>query len=365
MKIKEITSCIEEFAPLSLQESWDNAGLLTGDPSFDVDSALIALDITEEVIDDAIRHGEKLIIAHHPLIFSGIKKLNGNNYVEKALIKAIKNDIAIYAAHTNIDVVKNGVSWRMAQKLGLKNVTTLSGEKGLLKKLIVYVPVSHAESIRGALFNAGAGEIGNYDSCSFNSVGQGTFRGNESTNPYVGKPGELHVEEEVRIETVFPVYLQQRIISSMLEVHPYQEVAYDIIPLENKHNSIGLGVVGNIDHEIGATEFLRLVKEVFNCKIIRFAGNTDKIIRKVAVCGGAGSSLINEAIQAKADIFITGDVKYHQFFDAGDKIILADIGHYESEQFTKEVFYELLTKKFPKFAVHLSALDTNPVSYLI
>jgi len=364
LKIKEITSCIEEFAPLSLQESWDNAGLLTGDPSFDVDSALIALDITEEVIDDAIRHGEKLIIAHHPLIFSGIKKLNGNNYVEKALIKAIKNDIAIYAAHTNIDVVKNGVSWRMAQKLGLKNVTTLSGEKGLLKKLIVYVPVSHAESIRGALFNAGAGEIGNYDSCSFNSVGQGTFRGNESTNPYVGKPGELHVEEEVRIETVFPVYLQQRIISSMLEVHPYQEVAYDIIPLENKHNSIGLGVVGNIDHEIGATEFLRLVKEVFNCKIIRFAGNTDKIIRKVAVCGGAGSSLINEAIQAKADIFITGDVKYHQFFDAGDKIILADIGHYESEQFTKELFYEIVTNKFSKFALRLSEVQTNPVNYL-
>jgi len=364
LKIKEIIGCIEDFAPLSLQESWDNAGLLTGDLNSEVESGLIALDITEEVIDDAISHGEKLIIAHHPLIFSGIKKLNGSNYVERALIKAIKNDIAIYAAHTNIDVVKNGVSWRMAQKIGLKNVRTLSGEKGLLKKLVVYVPVSHAELVRESLFNADAGEIGNYASCSFNSVGQGTFRGDESTNPFVGKPGVMHAEEEVRIETVFPTYLERKIITAMLEVHPYEEVAYDIFSLENKHDSIGLGVTGNLEYEIEAKEFLVFVKEVFNCQAIRYAGKTDKKIHKVALCGGAGSLLISEAIHSGADIFITGDLKYHQFFDAEDKIILADIGHYESEQFTKELFYEIVTNKFSKFALRLSEVQTNPVNYL-
>jgi dinuclear metal center YbgI/SA1388 family protein len=364
LKIKDIIECIEEFAPISLQESWDNAGLLTGNPSSEVESALIALDITEEVIDDAIAHGEKLIIAHHPLIFSGIKKLNGNNYVERALIKAIKNDIAIYAAHTNIDVVKNGVSWRMAQKLGLKNISTLSCEKGLLKKLIVYVPVSHAEMVREALFCAGAGEIGNYGLCSFNVFGKGTFRGDESTKPFVGSPGEIHIEEEVKIETVFPAYLQGKIILSILKVHPYEEVAYDIFSLENKHNSLGLGVTGHLEKEILASEFLLLVKDIFHCQAIRYAGKTDKMIRKVALCGGAGISLTNEAIQSGADILITGDIKYHQFFDAEDKIILVDIGHYESEQFTKELFYEIVTNKFSKFAIRLSDVQTNPVKYL-
>jgi dinuclear metal center YbgI/SA1388 family protein len=364
LKIKEIIRCIEEFAPLSLQESWDNAGLLTGESSSEIESALIALDITEEVIDDAISHGEKLIITHHPFIFSGIKKLNGSNYVERALIKAIKNDIAIYSAHTNIDVVKNGVSWRMAQKLGLKNVSTLSGEKGLLKKLVVYVPVSHAELVREALFNAGAGEIGNYSSCSFNSIGKGTFIGNESTKPFVGMQGEMHIEEEVRIETVFPTYLQMKIISVLLEVHPYEEVAYDIYSLENRHGSIGLGVTGFLEKEMTASEFLLKVKVIFNCKAIRYSGKTDKPVRKVALCGGAGISLTREAIQSGSDIFITGDIKYHQFFDAEDKIILVDIGHYESEQFTKELFYEIVTNKFSKFALRLSEVQTNPVKYL-
>jgi hypothetical protein len=252
----------------------------------------------------------------------------------------------------------------MAQKLDLKNISTLSSEKGLLKKLIVYVPADHAEKVRNALFAAGAGEIGNYGSCSFNLVGQGTFRGNDTTNPFVGKPGEMHVEEEVKIETVFPTYLQARILNSLLVVHPYEEVAYDIFPLENRHNSIGLGVIGSLEHEVMATEFLLLVKEVFNCQAIRYSGNADKMIRKVALCGGAGSSLTGEAIQRGADIFITGDLKYHQFFDAEDKIILVDIGHYESEQFTKELFYEIVTNKFSKFAIRLSGVQTNPVKYL-
>ncbi|HNW51017.1 MAG TPA: Nif3-like dinuclear metal center hexameric protein [Prolixibacteraceae bacterium] len=364
MKIKEIIDCIEAYAPVSLQESWDNGGLLTGHPSSEVDSALITLDVTEEVVDEAISHGEKLIIAHHPLIFSGIKKLNGNNSVEKALIKAIKNDIAIYAAHTSIDVVKNGVSWMMARKLQLTHVTTLSKEKGLIKKLVVFVPVNYAGQVRNALFEAGAGEIGNYSSSSFNSEGDGTFKGNHSTSPFVGKPGELHSEREVRIETVFPAYLQGKVVSALLDAHPYEEVAYDVYSLDNQHDSIGLGVVGILAGEMDASAFLQQVKNVFNCQVIRFSGNENRKIKKVALCGGAGFSLLGDAIRANADIFITGDVKYHQFFDAEEKIILADIGHYESEQFTKELFYEIVTNKFSKFAIRLSGVQTNPVKYL-
>jgi len=364
LKIKEIIDCIEAFAPISLQESWDNCGLLTGDPNREAISALITLDVTEKVIDEAITNGDNLIIAHHPFIFSGIKKVNGRNETERILIKAIKNDIAIYAAHTNIDVVKNGVSWMMARKLGLENVSTLSKGSGLLKKLVVFVPGSHAEVVRNALFDAGAGRIGNYGSCSFNSMGEGTFCGDETTKPFVGQPGELCFEKEVKIETVFPFYLQSKIVSSMIKVHPYEEVAYDIFPIENKHDSIGLGVIGMLNSAINASDFLLFAKEAFHCPAIRFAGNIDQKVQRIALCGGAGSSLIGEAMQARADVYITGDIKYHQFFESGDQLILADMGHYESEQFTKELFYEIVTNKFSKFAIRLSDVQTNPVKYL-
>jgi len=361
LKIKDIVGCIEEFAPLSLQESWDNAGLLTGNLSSDVDAALIALDITEEVIDDAISHGEKLIIAHHPLIFSGIKKINGNNSIERSLIKAIKNDIAIYAAHTNIDVVKNGVSWKMAQKLGLEDVNALSAGKGLLRKLIVYVPTSHAELVRDALFMAGAGTIGNYGSCSFNSVGKGTFKGNESTNPFVGKVGEMHVEEEVKIETVFPTHLQGKVLKVLFEVHPYEEVAYDVFPLENSNLSDGAGIVGDLEKEIDFFEYLSFVKETLNIKTIRHSANPKSMIKRVAICGGSGSFLISNAKSAGADIYITGDLKYHDFTENFGPMILADVGHWESEQFIPELLSTHISQKFSNFAVLIAQSHRNPV----
>jgi dinuclear metal center YbgI/SA1388 family protein len=364
LKIREIIDCVEEVAPVSLQESWDNCGLLAGDSSVDAVSALITLDVTEAVIDEAIANGDNLIIAHHPFIFSGLKKVNGKTETERILIKAIKNDIAIYAAHTNIDVVKNGVSWMMARKLGLQEVKTLSKGKELLKKLVVFVPESHAAVVRNALFEAGAGRIGNYGSCSFNSVGEGTFCGDESTKPFIGQPGELCFEKEIKVETVFPFYLQSKIVAEMTKVHPYEEVAYDIYSLENKHDSIGLGVVGTLKEAINASDFLAFVKETFCCQAIRVAGNTDRKVQRIALCGGSGSSLISEAMQAGAEVFITGDIKYHQFFEGIDKMVLADIGHYESEQFTKELFYEIVTNKFSKFAIRLSEVQTNPVKYL-
>jgi len=364
LKIKEIVAAIEEFAPVALQESWDNSGLLVGDRETEINSAVITIDVTEAVVDDAISHGDGLIISHHPPIFSGLKRINGSNETERILIKAIRNNIAIFSAHTNIDVVRNGVSWRMAKKLDLQNLETLVPQQGLLKKLVVFVPVSYSDAVRNALFEAGAGHIGNYDSCSFSLKGNGSFRGDETTNPFVGDPENLHFEDEIRIETIFPSYLQPSIIRKMIDVHPYEEVAYDIYPLENIHQQVGLGVVGNLSEEIPTIEFLQKLKTTFHCDAIRHTSVIKEKVSKVALVGGAGSSFLKNAIHCNADVFVTGDFKYHQFFDAENKILIADIGHYESEQFTKELFYEIVTNKFSKFALRLSKVQTNPVKYL-
>ncbi|HKK82584.1 MAG TPA: Nif3-like dinuclear metal center hexameric protein [Prolixibacteraceae bacterium] len=364
MKVKDIVNAIEEFAPPALQENWDNSGLLVGNPSDEVKSAVVTLDVTEAVIDEAINNRDDMIIAHHPLIFGGLKRLNGKSDPERAVIKAIKNDIAIYAAHTNIDVVKNGVSWRMAEKLGLKNLDTLSPQKGLLKKLVTFVPENDIAKVRDAIFAAGAGTIGEYDSCSYNIAGQGTFKAGDHTTPYVGEKGKLHFEKETRIETIYPAYLQGHVISALLNAHPYEEVAYDIYPVENKHPQIGLGVVGELPDETDAKDFLTQLKNTFQCTAIRHTAIHKSKVSKIALLGGSGSSFINSAMAAGADVFVTADFKYHQFFDAKNKIIIADIGHYESEQFTKELFYEIVTNKFSKFAVRLSDVNTNPVNYL-
>jgi dinuclear metal center YbgI/SA1388 family protein len=365
MQLREITQYIESIAPLAFQESYDNAGLIIGNPEDEISGILITLDITEEILEEAIRKNLNLIVAHHPVIFSGIKKLNGRNYIERCVAKAIKNDIAIYAAHTNLDSVFGGVNSKICEKLNLQNCRILAPMPNFLKKLVTFVPTADAEKVRKALFDAGAGHIGNYDSCSFNVIGTGSFRGNDETNPYVGEKNTLHLEEEIRLETIFPKHIQSQVIQALLKAHPYEEVAYDIYPLENEYLQNGIGMIGELESPMEELEFLNSVKEIFNCQVIRHTGILCKPIRKVAVCGGSGSTYLGNAIAQKADIFISGDFKYHQFFDAEDRLIIADIGHFESEQFTKEVFYELLTKKIPKFAVHLSEISTNPVNYLI
>lgn len=365
MQLKAITQFIESVAPLSFQESYDNAGLIIGHPDDEISGILITLDITEEILDEAISKNLNLIVAHHPIIFSGIKKLNGKNYIERCVIKAIKNNVAIYAAHTNLDSVIGGVNSKICEKLELRNCRILSPTPGLLKKLVTFIPTADTEKVRKALFEAGAGHIGNYDSCSFNLSGTGSFRGNDQTNPYAGEKNQFHLEEETRIETIFPKNLQSGVIQALLNSHPYEEVAYDIYPLENEYTQAGIGMTGELSAPMDELEFLRKLKDTFHCPVVKHTRLRGKPIRNIAVCGGSGSSYLNKAIARKADIFISGDFKYHQFFDAENQIIIADIGHYESEQFTKEVFYELLTKKFPKFAIHLSAVSTNPVSYLI
>jgi len=365
MQLKLITQYLESIAPLGFQESYDNSGLIIGNPDDEISGILISLDITEEILDEAISRNLNLIVTHHPIVFAGIKKLNGKNYIERCVAKAIKNNLAIYSSHTNLDSVFGGVNSKICEKLELKNCRILSPVPNYLKKLVTFVPTADALNVRKALFDAGAGHIGNYDSCSFSQTGQGSFRGNDQTNPYVGEKNQLHYEEEIRIETIFPKHLQSKIIQALLSVHPYEEVAYDIYPLDNEYNQSGIGMIGELESEMDEVEFLQKLKVAFDCKVIRHSSLLNRSIRKVAVCGGSGSAFLNKAIAQKADVYVSGDFKYHQFFDAEQKIIIADIGHYESEQFTKEVFYELLTKKFPKFAVHLSDLSTNPIDYFV
>ncbi len=363
MIISEITNYIESTAPLAIQESYDNAGLITGNRNWEATGALLTIDVTEAVIDEAIRKGANLVIAHHPIVFSGLKKITGKNYVERTLIKAIKNDIAIYAAHTNLDNAANGVNHKIAEQLGLVNCQVLQPATGLLKKLVTYIPAEHAKKVQEAVFAAGAGHIGNYDNCGFSTDGFGTFRGNDDANPFVGEKGVIHSEKEIRFETVFQAWLQKKVIDALLSSHPYEEVAFDIFPLENSFDGIGSGIIGSLKEPVDETIFLSKLKSVFNTGVIKHTALLGKLVEKVAVCGGSGSFLLNNAIAAGAAFFVSADFKYHQFFDAENKIVIADVGHFESEQFTKELFYELLTKKFPKFAVHFTEVNTNPVFY--
>jgi dinuclear metal center YbgI/SA1388 family protein len=320
--------------------------------------------VTLEVIKEAQASNCNLIISHHPIIFKGLKRINGKSYVENIIIEAIKNDIALYAAHTNLDNVLLGVNGMIAQKLGLKDIEVLQPKKRLLRRLITFAPVDKAEEVRRAVFNAGAGHIGQYSECSFNSEGTGTFKAEEGADPYVGEIGKQHQEKEIKIEIVYPFYLETQVVKALVKHHPYEEVAYDIFTMENSHLGMGSGVVGYLEAPMEEKGFLNLLKERFAANGIRYTSLLGKPIQKVAVCGGAGSFLLKKAISSQADIYITGDVKYHEFFDAEGKIVLADIGHYESEQYTVELLCDLLLKKFPTFAVLKSSVNTNPVNYL-
>jgi dinuclear metal center YbgI/SA1388 family protein len=364
MKLNELTGYLEKIAPLSLQESYDNAGLLVGSPEQEVSKALICLDVTMGVLEEALEGGFDLIISHHPLIFGGIKRLCGRNETEKIIIAAIKNGIAIYAMHTNLDNVETGVNAMLCEKLGIRNARILQAMSGKLNKLVTFCPADHAHRLREALFTAGAGHIGNYDSCSFNMEGYGTFRAGEDAVPYVGEKGKSHTEKETRIELIFPAYLQQDLIQALTNNHPYEEVAYDIYPLGNDFQQAGSGMIGTLEEAVDEQTFMGYLKEVLGAGVIRHSALTGRKVSKVAVCGGAGSFLIGKAIAAGADVFITGDVKYHQFFEAEGRMIIADAGHFETEQFTKELISRILNEKFPTFAHRISQCNTNAVHYL-
>jgi dinuclear metal center YbgI/SA1388 family protein len=364
MQIKDITDYLETLAPLGYQESYDNSGLIVGEKTANLKKTLITLDATEAVVDEAIAEKCQLIIAHHPIIFGGLKKLNGKNYVERTVMKAIKNNIAIYAIHTNLDNVLDGVNGKIAQKLGLLDTQILLPKKALLKKLYTFIPVEHHERVAQAVFAAGAGYIGNYSETSFNTSGLGTFKGNAASNPVIGKKGQLELVDEVKFETIFTEVIENQVIEALLNAHPYEEVAYDIVSLDNAYPRVGSGLIGQLKKPVGELEFLKFAKKALQTGCVRYTPLRGKTVQKVAVCGGAGRFLLNNAIASGVDVFVSADFKYHDFFDADGKIVVADVGHFESEQFTKELLYEKILKKFPTFAARISKINTNPVNYL-
>jgi len=364
MTIKDITNHLEELAPLHYAEDFDNVGLLVGSYTTKVTGLLVTIDTLENVVDEAIEKKCNLIVSFHPIIFSGLKKLNGTTYVERVVMKAIQHNIAIYAIHTALDNSFKGVSAKMAEILGLINTEILLPKQGFIKKLTTYAATGDADKVRTALFKAGAGTIGNYDNCSFNIDGEGTYKGNENANPTLGKKGKLHHEKETFISVIFETHLQQKILKALFKSHPYEEVAYDIVTTDNTHQHIGMGIIGELANATTEENFLSFVKEKFNLQCIRHSELLDKPIKKIALLGGSGSFAIDAAKRSGADIYISSDFKYHEFYKAENQIVLADIGHYESEQFTKNQIVDYLKNKFRNFAIVLSEKNTNPINYL-
>ena len=364
MKVKDFTNYLEQLAPLTYQEEYDNSGLIIGDFNMEVKGVLITLDCNDKVLDEAINNKCNLLITHHPIIFKGLKKINNDSLTDKLVIKAIKNNIAIYSIHTNLDNIVNGVNSEIAKRLKLKNCRVLSSKNECLRQLVFYCPKENTTDLIEKLCSVGAGAIGNYNNCSFKSSGVGTFKPLENSNPNKGVKGKLYNSKEDKVELVFLKDKQNKIIQTLQENHPYEEIAYQIYILDNKIKSIGSGLVGELDEPVDSILFLKQLKKIMNLELVRHTHVNKDVIKKIALCGGSGSFLIDKAIYSNADIFITSDIKYHQFFDIGNKIILADIGHYESEQFTKNLVYDYLTKKFTKFAILLSKVNTNPINYL-
>jgi len=364
MKVKDIIEVLEEMAPLAYAEDFDNVGLLTGNLQDNVSGVLVCHDALDAVIDEAIANGCNVIVCFHPILFSGLKKITGKNYVERAVIKAIKNDIAIYAVHTALDNHSQGVNKIFCDALDLINTKVLMPKPNFIRKLVTYTtPDNHLE-LRNALFNAGAGAIGNYDNCSYNSEGTGTYRGNEFSDPQIGERGEFVEAAEIKIEVTFEKHLEAKILKALFTNHIYEEVAYEIYSLENTHQNIGLGMTGELAEPMPEVEFLQFVKQKMDAKGIRHSAFTGKMINKVAVLGGSGSFAINNAIATGADVFLTADLKYHQFYEAEDKLLLADIGHFESERYTMNFMADYISERVKNVNVILSQVNTNPVNYL-
>lgn len=363
MQIKEITNYLEQIAPLALQESYDNSGLLVGDPNFEVDSVLICLDITELVVEEAIGRGCSMIVSHHPIIFSGLKRLNPDTDAQRAILLAIKNDIALYSIHTNLDNVQEGVNAKIAQKLGIEKPRILSPKTGGLLKLVVFTPEGDSKEVANACFKAGGGSIGDYSECSFESTGKGSYTPGENSTPSIGEIGKHEIGDELKQEFLIPSHLSRSILNAIKNAHPYDEVAYDLIPLLNENSFIGSGMIGLLKEPMYTLDFLKHIKKEFG-GVVRYTSLIKDQVQKIAWCGGSGSFLLSNAKRLGADLFLSSDFKYHQFFEAENQIIIADIGHYENEQFTIDLLSEKLCKKFPNFAFLKTETNTNPINYL-
>ncbi|MBD5308103.1 MAG: Nif3-like dinuclear metal center hexameric protein [Bacteroides sp.] len=366
IKIADIIAAIEHAAPRALQEDYDNSGLQLGDAGCECSGVMLSVDVTPAVVEEAIRTGCNFILSHHPLLFKGLKRIAGRTEVEKSVALAIKHDITVYAAHTSLDNARNGVSACMAEMLGLVNSRPLVPVEGKMLKLATYVPVSHVEVVRKAMFSAGAGHIGDYDSCSFNIEGKGTFRALQGADPFVGRIGEIHTEPETRIEVIVPAWLADGVERALISAHPYEEPAYEFLQMANPCRSIGCGAIGELEAEMMPVEFVELVKATFGTPVARCneAVNSSRPIKRIALCGGSGGSFIGAALAQGADAYITSDTRYHDFIDYGTQLLIVDIGHQESESCTKQIFFRIITEKFPNFAVRYAHTDRNPINYV-
>lgn len=364
MQIKDIIHVLENFAPPVYQENYDNCGLLTGNKNWICTGILCTLDTIETTIEEAKAKGCNLIVSHHPIIFSGLKKITGSNYVEKTIIAALKNDIAIYAIHTNLDNTINGVSRKMADILQLKNTKILAEKSGMLRQFSTYAPRKFSDEVKKVLFKNGAGNIGNYSECSFTGEGIGSFKPNEDAAPRIGKSGRREYVDEVKIECLLPTHVSvPELLRDLKNIGFYEEVAYNIVPLLNSSQDTGSGMIGELEQEMSETAFLAEIKQKFGLKLIRHTKLRDKPVKTVALCGGSGAFLIDRAKRAKADFYITADIKYHELFDAESQMVIADIGHYESEQYTIDLLFDILQSNFSTFAVLKTDICTNPVNY--
>lgn len=364
-RIVDIINFLETIAPLHLQEDYDNSGLVCGNPSSICTGAIVALDLTEEVVLETVEKKFNLILVHHPPVFKGLKKLDENDPTTRMLLQCIRHEIAVYAAHTNLDNVIWGVNGEIASRLGLLNVQVLTPFSGTHQQLVTYVPTRHAEILKNAIFEAGAGAIGLYDQCCFSSTGVGSFRALKGANPFIGTEGERHLEQEQRLEFIFPIHLKFQVIDALKNAHPYETVAYNIVPLENHFQELGGGAVGILPEPLAEKELLERIKAVFKTGVIRHSLFTNKPIQKIALCGGSGKSMISSALSKKADAFFTADLGYHDFFLPAGRMLLADIGHFESEQYTSDLLERVIKEKFPTFAVLKTGSYTNPVNYFL
>ncbi len=363
MTVNEIANILEELAPLHYAEDFDNVGLLIGNPDQNVTGILVTLDTLENVVEEAIDKKLNLIVSFHPILFKGIKKLTGKTYVERVLIKAIQNNIAIYSMHTALDNSPQGVNAKICEVLEIKDPKILMQKTGTIKKLVTYVPKNQVDTLKEALFTAGAGSIGNYQNCSFSTLGTGSFQPNENANPTIGKIGDTHFEEEEQVNITFSSDKEKIVLQTLFDKHPYEEVAYEITTLDNLNQNIGMGMIGELEKAVGEEAFMEVLKKKMNAKVIRHSRLLGKKVKRVAVLGGSGAFAISAAIKQDADVFITADVKYHQFYEAENQMVIMDIGHFETEQFTKNLLADFLIKKIPNFAIALSESVTNPIKY--
>lgn len=364
MKIQEVTDYLDSRLLPYYQESWDNAGLQAGDSTQDISGALICLDVTPDVVDEAVARHCNLIVSHHPLLFSGVKRITPTTQTGRLLMHILQHNLCVYAAHTNLDNLCWGVSGELAKRIGLQNCHVLDPMPDKLKKLITYCPSAQAEAVRNALFEAGAGCIGGYDACSYNLQGTGTFRAGNDCHPFCGQRGELHLEPETRIEVIYESRIEAALVAALIAAHPYEEPAYDLLPITNAYSRIGAGAYGTLPRPVNTMEFLAQVKRTLHLPVIRCSQPCKTQVQRVALCGGSGAFLIDKAKRAAADIYLCGDLKYHEFQQAEGEIILADIGHYESEQFAKDIIYRVMSEKFCTFAVQTAQRDKGYIYYI-